>query len=117
MGSIYDVTLSRLVGVLISTLLSCEQEADILFIVGLYPSEMTQGSTSKLEKFAGVPNHAEAFSDAHTMTPEASPAERTGSEEDFAGLILFMASRAGAYLNGETMITDGGRLAQLPASY
>lgn len=78
---------------------------------------MTQGSTSKLDRFGGVPNHAEAFADAHVMTTDASPAERTGSEEDFAGLILFMASRAGAYLNGETMITDGGRLSQLPATY
>lgn len=78
---------------------------------------MTQGHTSNLQKFGGVPNHAEAFGDAHVMGPDKSPAERTGSEEDFAGLILFMASRAGAYLNGETMITDGGRLAQLPATY
>jgi NAD(P)-dependent dehydrogenase (short-subunit alcohol dehydrogenase family) len=39
------------------------------------------------------------------------------SESDFAGTILFMASRAGAYLNGETMLSDGGRLAQLPATY
>lgn len=43
--------------------------------------------------------------------------ERTGSEQDIAGTILFMASQAGAYLNGETLVTDGGRLAQLPAAY
>lgn len=78
---------------------------------------MTQGSTSKLQRFGGVPNHAGAFEDAHVMASDASPAERTGSEEDFAGLILFMASKAGAYLNGETMISDGGRLSQLPSVY
>lgn len=61
--------------------------------------------------------HSDEFTDAHKMPPERSPAERTGSEQDIAGTILFMASRAGSYLNGETMVTDGGRLAQLPGSY
>ncbi|KAK3678493.1 hypothetical protein LTR78_001790 [Recurvomyces mirabilis] len=84
---------------------------------GLYPSEMTTSSTSNMDKFGGVPGHDGAFADAHVMDPKRSPSERTGSEQDFAGLILFMASQAGAYLNGETMVTDGGRLAQLPATY
>ncbi|KAK5109970.1 hypothetical protein LTR62_006337 [Meristemomyces frigidus] len=84
---------------------------------GLYPSEMTTGSTSKMDKFGGISGHDGAFADAHVMAPDRSPAERTGSEQDFAGLILFMASQAGAYLNGETMVTDGGRLAQMPATY
>lgn len=39
------------------------------------------------------------------MDSEKSPAERTGSEEDFAGAFLFMASRAGAYLNGNQLLT------------
>lgn len=83
---------------------------------GLYPSEMTQNSMTKLDKFGGVQGH-EAFVDAHKMAPENSPAERTGSEEDFAGTVLYMASRAGAYLNGETLVSDGGRLSQLPGVY
>ena len=78
---------------------------------------MTERSTSKLEKFSGVQGHDGAFAGAHTMLPENSPAERTGSEQDFAGLILFLASPAGAYLNGDAMLTDGGRLAQLPSTY
>lgn len=84
---------------------------------GLYPSEMTQGQTSQMEKFGGVHGHDGVFEDASVMPAERSPAERTGSEQDFAGVVLFMASRAGAYLNGETTVTDGGRLAQLPATY
>lgn len=71
---------------------------------GLYPSEMTQAGVSKLDKFGGVQGH-QAFEDAHVMPKERSPAERTGSEEDFAATVLFYASRAGAYLNGEAMIT------------
>jgi len=75
---------------------------------------MTAGSVSKLSKFTPREGH-EDFSDAHVMPKERSPAERTGSEQDFAGTILFMASRAGAYLNGETMISDGGRLVRSSA--
>ncbi|GAB7364032.1 hypothetical protein MBLNU230_g4589t1 [Neophaeotheca triangularis] len=88
-----------------------------LIAPGLYPSEMTQGSVSQMEKFGGVPGHDGVFGDAAVMPVERSPAGRTGSEQDFAGVVLFMASRAGAYLNGETTVTDGGRLAQLPATY
>ncbi|KAK5135778.1 hypothetical protein LTR08_004604 [Meristemomyces frigidus] len=88
-----------------------------LIAPGLYPSEMTQGSTSSMEQFGGVQGHEGVFADAHVMKAENSPAERTGSEQDFAGVILFMASQAGAYLNGETLLTDGGRLSTLPATY
>lgn len=82
---------------------------------GLYPSEMTQNTVSGLGNWEGGPHGA--FADAKTMAKENSPAERTGSEEDIAGTILFMASRAGAYLNGECLVSDGGRLSQLPAAY
>ena len=84
---------------------------------GLYPSEMTQGTTSSLKTYSGVDGHESAFAGAHVVPAENSPAERTGSEEDFAGTILYMASRAGAFLNGETLVTDGGRLSQLPSVY
>ena len=84
---------------------------------GLYPSEMTVASTSNMDKFGGVEGHDGAFAGAHVMAEDRSPAGRTGSEQDFAGLVLFLASQAGAYLNGETMVTDGGRLAQLPGTY
>lgn len=78
---------------------------------GLYPSELTDGQMEKLEIHEG------AFQGARKMDPGQSPAERTGSEEDFAGAILFLASKAGAYMNGETLLTDGGRLSQLPSVY
>lgn len=78
---------------------------------GLYPSEMTSGQTSKLE------NHVGPFDGAKALPKSSCPEERTGSEQDFAGTVLFMASQAGAYLNGETLVTDGGRLAQMPATY
>ena len=45
------------------------------------------------------------------------PAERAGGEEDMAGIILFLASRAGAFVNGSVMLIDGGKLATMPATY
>ncbi|KAI1841189.1 hypothetical protein JX265_013147 [Neoarthrinium moseri] len=88
-----------------------------LIAPGLYPSEMTARGTSKMAKFEGVPGYDGVFEGAYTMAKDRSPAERTGSEEDFAGTILFVASKAGAYLNGEILLTDGGRISQLPATY
>lgn len=88
-----------------------------LIAPGLFPSEMTEGTTRSLEKFGGVPGHEGVFEGAYVMESSEAPAERSGTEEDFAGVILFLASRAGAYLNGETLLIDGGRLTQLPATY
>lgn len=63
---------------------------------GIYPSEMTEQPTpeSFMEK-------------AKTMVPGL---QRSGTPDDFVGLILFLSSRAGAYLNGSQIVTDGGRL-------
>lgn len=45
------------------------------------------------------------------------PERRAGDAEDLAGAILYLASRAGAYINGNVLVTDGGRLGIVPASY
>lgn len=37
------------------------------------------------------------------------PAARIGTPEDVAGAALFLASRAGAYVNGATIKLDGGK--------
>ncbi|KAF2719559.1 NAD(P)-binding protein [Polychaeton citri CBS 116435] len=84
---------------------------------GMYPSEMTENAMASMKRFKGVAGHENAFEGSFVMSKEDSPSERMGSEEDFAGTILFMTSRAGAYLNGETLITDGGRLSQQPSTY
>jgi len=41
------------------------------------------------------------------------PAGRAGTPEDVQGLSIFLASRAGAYINGSTIALDGGYLAAL----
>lgn len=81
---------------------------------GLYPSEMTN---QQMNSMSAHGNSRGAYEGAKAIDPKTTPAERTGSEEDFAGTILFMASRAGGYLNGMNMLTDGGRVSQLPATY
>ncbi|KAN0090571.1 NAD(P)-binding protein [Hyaloscypha variabilis] len=45
------------------------------------------------------------------------PLQRAGNTEDMAGLVLFLTSKAGAYLSGSVIVTDGGRLSVLPSSY
>lgn len=45
------------------------------------------------------------------------PLERAGTEEDMAGATLFLTSRAGAYITGNILVTDGGRLSIHPSAY
>jgi len=52
-----------------------------------------------------------------TVPSTLIPAKRTGDEQDMAGLVLFLTSRAGAYINGTIQIPDGGRLALFPSTY
>ncbi|KAL5362686.1 hypothetical protein BJX96DRAFT_106295 [Aspergillus floccosus] len=74
---------------------------------GLYRSDMSQSIFQENDQ--GVSDGS---------FPRAMiPATRGGSEEDMAGLVLFMASSSGGYLNGNIMVTDGGRLSQLPSAY
>ncbi|KAI0403154.1 short chain dehydrogenase [Xylaria palmicola] len=49
--------------------------------------------------------------------PDFMPARRFGAEEEVAGSILYLASRAGAYCNGMCLSFDGGRLAVIPSTY
>ncbi|KAL3441451.1 short-chain dehydrogenase [Aspergillus insuetus] len=45
------------------------------------------------------------------------PARRFGGDEEMAGAILYLASRAGSYSNGSILISDGGRLSVMTGTY
>ncbi|KAI3391945.1 hypothetical protein diail_6591 [Diaporthe ilicicola] len=52
-----------------------------------------------------------------SMPWQAIPATRLGTEEDMAGAVLYLASRAGSYVNGCILLPDGGTLSVRPGSY
>ncbi|OIW30406.1 NAD(P)-binding protein [Coniochaeta ligniaria NRRL 30616] len=74
-----------------------------VIVPGFYPSEMTHEVIEHRNK-TGWPK---------SIIPE----ERPGDEQDIAGAILFLVSRAGAYINGNVLVTDGGRLGVVPSTY
>lgn len=76
---------------------------------GLYSSEMTE---SLFDWMSLKEPRAEG-----SIEPERVPATRAGGEEDMAGVILWLCSKAGAYTNGNIVVTDGGRLSVHPATY
>ncbi|KAI1124577.1 short chain dehydrogenase [Nemania abortiva] len=72
-----------------------------LICPGLYPSEMS----------------APVLARSGPIVKSQIPLERVGDEQDMSGAILYLASRAGAYLNGAVIVTDGGRLTTFPSTF
>ena len=78
---------------------------------GIYPSDMSSFTAGRDAAAAADPS-AEG-----TWPLDEVPATRMGSAEDMAGVTLFLCGRAGAYINGNVICTDGGRLCVKPATY
>ncbi|KLU91234.1 hypothetical protein MAPG_09756 [Magnaporthiopsis poae ATCC 64411] len=55
--------------------------------------------------------------DGKTFPSAFIPAGRFGDETDITGATLFLCSRAGAYLNGLSLLMDGGVLTMVPSTY
>ncbi|EKV10643.1 Short chain dehydrogenase/reductase family [Penicillium digitatum] len=77
---------------------------------GLYYSDMAN------HIFQASGFQGRAISDG-SFPKEMIPATRGGGEEDIAGLILWLASDSGGYINGSVLVTDGGRNSVSPAVY
>nr|A0A142I726.1 RecName: Full=Short-chain dehydrogenase/reductase PhomF'; AltName: Full=Phomopsin biosynthesis cluster protein F' [Diaporthe leptostromiformis]AMR44278.1 putative short chain dehydrogenase reductase [Diaporthe leptostromiformis] len=73
---------------------------------GLYPSEMTAGIVKSFEQLS-----------PEERATRVSPLGREGNTEDMAGCILWLASKAGAWLSGNVVVSDGGKLSVTPSSY
>lgn len=71
----------------------------------VYPSEMADDLLKNLTDDQGL------------LPKTFVPTQRGGTLEDMSGAILYLTSKAGAYLNGNVLVTDGGRLAVVPSSY
>ncbi|KAI1203319.1 hypothetical protein F5X97DRAFT_341936 [Nemania serpens] len=76
---------------------------------GVYPSEMSVGP-GKLDKTNR--NHIPV-----AIPVQEIPLGHVGDEEDMAAAILFLAGAGGKYMNGNVVVTDGGRLGISPAVY
>ncbi|KAK0628892.1 rhamnolipids biosynthesis 3-oxoacyl-reductase [Bombardia bombarda] len=78
---------------------------------GLFPSEM---SAPIVQSMMGA-----AMGDGSEPIPidtSLVPLGRMGDDVDMAGQILYLASRAGAYCNGNTIVIDGGRLGTMAST-
>ncbi|KAK6436740.1 hypothetical protein LTR95_007064 [Oleoguttula sp. CCFEE 5521] len=72
---------------------------------GWFPSDMTAPVSKAWEHTDGV------------MPKTLVPEQRMGAEEEMAGTVLWMASKAGAYCNGNITLIDGGFLANHAGTY
>ncbi|OIW26237.1 NAD(P)-binding protein [Coniochaeta ligniaria NRRL 30616] len=73
---------------------------------GLFPSELAAGLIGNRAPAEETPDD-----------PRFIPAKRFGGDEEMAGMILYLASRAGSYCDGLVLVADGGRLSVMTASY
>ncbi|KAK2596716.1 hypothetical protein QQS21_006231 [Conoideocrella luteorostrata] len=76
---------------------------------GFYPSEMTAD-------FPFMKSPTDPRQEG-SIEKTLVPLQRIGAEQDMGGAVLFLLSRAGGYVNGNVLVTDGGRLSIVPASY
>ncbi|QIX01545.1 hypothetical protein AMS68_007062 [Peltaster fructicola] len=78
---------------------------------GLFPSDLAAGLINAAAAKGKDPTQE------GSLPRTTVPAQRTGAEDDMIGTVLYLASPAAAYVNGNITVIDGGRLAQIPSTY
>jgi NAD(P)-dependent dehydrogenase (short-subunit alcohol dehydrogenase family) len=73
---------------------------------GLFPSELASAMIGTRDPSKESPDD-----------PRFLPSLRFGGDEEMAGMLLYLASRAGAYTNGVVLLADGGRCAVMRSTY
>lgn len=79
---------------------------------GIWHTPMTDGTTLTQIAKAGTKPSEEGSYDR-----ELVPATRIGGDKDIGGLIVWLISGAGSYMNGSVVMADGGALLVRPSSY
>ncbi|KAF2149694.1 NAD(P)-binding protein [Myriangium duriaei CBS 260.36] len=79
---------------------------------GLFPSDISEALFKPY-----IVDRSKKLHEEGVFSRNYQPAERAGSIEDMAGTVLYMASRAGLFLNGSVVLVDGGKLGTMPATY
>jgi len=90
-------------GVGVASIIIAQSQANS---IAVYPSEMTDEIVKSTEQLT-----------SEEYAVRVSPLGRLGNTEDMAGCVLWLASKAGAWLSGNVIVTDGGKLGVLPSSY
>ncbi|KAI1144276.1 short chain dehydrogenase [Hypoxylon sp. FL0543] len=73
---------------------------------GLFPTEMAE------HMIGGRDPSKETIEN-----PNFIPARKFGGDDEMAGSVLYLASKAGSFCNGFILVNDGGRLATMLSSY
>ncbi|EMF12000.1 NAD(P)-binding protein [Sphaerulina musiva SO2202] len=79
---------------------------------GLFPSDLAAELIAK----GGTPLKEDPCVEG-AFAKSFIPAQRVGSPADMAGTVLYLASAAGAYVNGNIQVIDGGRIAIMHGTY
>lgn len=74
--------------------------------ITVFPSELAAGLIGNRDP------GTESFESPHFI-----PVRKFGGEEEMAGTVLYLASRAASFCNGLILVNDGGRLSVMPSSY
>ncbi|KAF9775541.1 hypothetical protein IL306_006344 [Fusarium sp. DS 682] len=92
-----------------------------IFNLGTFPSKSpayrTPGTSQKAELSFAADMTESFIGKVPGFSPEGMPGRRLGNATDLIGATLYLSSKAGSYLNGVSLVIDGGVLSVVPSTY